>query len=211
MKTDELISTLVADQHRVLQPMTRSLFWVAMLAGLFSLVAMFVTIGVRSDLLETAASWRFLAKLAIVAVALVLALVDCIRVSSPLATGYPSRWSIVLPAIVALAIGAELFSTNQSTWMPRLVGSNALLCLVAIPALALVPLLAGLRTMQHGAPAFPTAAGIAIGRLAAAIAAVMYALHCVDDSPLFVATWYSLAMMPVIAMGAVSGRFMLRW
>ncbi|MFM9939704.1 MAG: NrsF family protein [Hyphomicrobiaceae bacterium] len=211
MKTEEFIATLVADQRRVEQPMTRSLSWVAMLAGLFAFVVMFVTIGVRSDLLEAATSWRFLAKLAIVALALGLALVDCVRASSPLATGYPSHWSLVLPAIVLLAIGAELVATTQQAWGLRLVGSNALLCLVAIPALALVPLVAGLHVMKHGAPAFPVAAGLAVGRLAAAIAAVMYALHCVDDSPLFVATWYSLAMMPVIAVGAFSGRFMLRW
>ena len=211
MKTEELISTLVADQRRVAQPLVKSLVLASILAVLLTFGALFVTIGVRNDLLEAATSWRFLLKLTIVTLALILALVDCIRASSPLATGFPSRWSFLLPAIVMLAIGAELLSTPQLTWSLRLVGNNALVCLVAIPALALIPLVAGMRIMQHGAPASPVAAGEAVGRLAAAIAATMYALHCIDDSPLFVATWYSLAMMPVIVLGAISGRRILRW
>ncbi|MGA7427255.1 MAG: NrsF family protein, partial [Rhodoplanes sp.] len=32
-----------------------------------------------------------------------------------------------------------------------------------------------------------------------------------DDSPLFVATWYSLAITLVVAVGAVLGPRVLRW
>ena len=47
--------------------------------------------------------------------------------------------------------------------------------------------------------------------LAAATAAVIYAFHCFDDSPLFVLTWYSLAAIPVVLLGAALGRRLLRW
>ena len=51
----------------------------------------------------------------------------------------------------------------------------------------------------------------AAGLLAAAAAAALYAFHCFDDSPLFVVTWYGLAALPVIALGAAAGHRLLRW
>ena len=41
--------------------------------------------------------------------------------------------------------------------------------------------------------------------------AAFYAAHCPDDSPLFVAAWYSLAVALVAAVGAATGRLTLRW
>ena len=55
------------------------------------------------------------------------------------------------------------------------------------------------------------AAGAAAGFLAGAIGAALYATHCPDDSPLFVAAWYSLAIGFVAALGAVAGSRLLRW
>ena len=93
----------------------------------------------------------------------------------------------------------------------RLVGSNALVCLTAIPLLALAPLATVLAALRSAAPASPTLAGAAAGLLAATAAASLYAFHCFDDSPLFVATWYTLAAIPVVALGAFAGRRLLRW
>ena len=50
-------------------------------------------------------------------------------------------------------------------------------------------------------------AGLAAGGLAA----IFYAAYCTDDSPLFVATWYSLAVLMLTVLGAVVGRMVLRW
>jgi hypothetical protein len=36
-------------------------------------------------------------------------------------------------------------------------------------------------------------------------------LHCFDDSPLFVATWYVLAAILVVLLGMLLGRRLLRW
>ena len=63
--------------------------------------------------------------------------------------------------------------------------------MMAIPLLSL-PLLAGaLIGLRHGAPARPAVAGAIAGMLSAGLAATLYASHCTDDSPLFVATWYT--------------------
>jgi len=43
------------------------------------------------------------------------------------------------------------------------------------------------------------------------LAATLYAAHCPDDSPLFVATWYSTATALVTALGALLGSKVLRF
>jgi hypothetical protein len=95
--------------------------------------------------------------------------------------------------------------------MTRLVGSNSKVCLTAIPLLSL-PLLAGaLIGLRHGAPARPALAGAIAGMLSAGFAATLYASHCTDDSPLFVATWYTLATALVTAVGALAGSKLLKY
>ena len=86
-----------------------------------------------------------------------------------------------------------------------------MICLTAIPLLAMAPLVAALSMMRSGAPASPALAGAAAGLLAAAAGATLYAFHCFDDSPLFVMTWYVLATIPVVVLGAIAGHRLLRW
>jgi hypothetical protein len=47
--------------------------------------------------------------------------------------------------------------------------------------------------------------------LSAGFAATLYASHCTDDSPLFVATWYTLSAALVTAVGALAGSKLLRF
>ena len=61
------------------------------------------------------------------------------------------------------------------------------------------------------APASPALAGAGAGLLAAPAGAALYAFHCFDDSPLFVVTWYVLATIPVVILGAIAGHRLLRW
>ena len=129
----------------------------------------------------------------------------------PVAPAHPGRRLLPLAALAVLAVAIELLALPAVSWTGRLVGSNALVCLVAIPTLAIVPLAAVLAILRSGAPASPALAGGAAGLLAAAAAAALYAFHCFDDSPLFVVTWYALAALPVIALGAVAGHRLLRW
>ena len=99
----------------------------------------------------------------------------------------------------------------RDTWMPRLVGRNSLVCLASVPLLAAPVLVAVLRVLQRGAPLRPALTGAVAGLLAGGLGAALYAAHCVDDSPLFVATWYTLAIALVAAAGALAGHRLLRW
>jgi hypothetical protein len=54
-------------------------------------------------------------------------------------------------------------------------------------------------------------AGATAGLAAAGIGALLYASHCQDDSPLFMATWYVIATVIVALIGALLGTRFLRW
>jgi hypothetical protein len=146
-----------------------------------------------------------------VLLALALAFSLCIALSRTVAPAHPGRRLLPLAALAVLAVALELFILPSTSWASRLVGSNALVCLVAIPTLAIAPLAALLVILRSGAPASPALAGGAAGLLAAATAGALYAFHCFDDSPLFVVTWYALAALPVVALGAAIGHRLLRW
>jgi hypothetical protein len=95
--------------------------------------------------------------------------------------------------------------------MTRLVGHNSKVCMTAVPLMSLPLLAASLIGLRHGAPTRPALAGAMAGLLASGLAATLYASHCTDDSPLFVATWYTLGTALVTAIGALAGSRVLRF
>ncbi|HUB16619.1 MAG TPA: NrsF family protein [Acetobacteraceae bacterium] len=84
-------------------------------------------------------------------------------------------------------------------------------CVVTILAVSLPPLVLLLGVMRAGAPTRPALAGAIIGMLSGALGAGAYALACTNDAGLFVALWYSLAVLTMAALGAVIGRRALAW
>ena len=105
----------------------------------------------------------------------------------------------------------ELVVMPADLWMTRLVGTNALHCLTLIPLMSIPPLAALIVAMRAGAPSYPALTGALAGAAAAGVAATIYATNCTDDSPLFVASWYPLATLVVVAAGALAGRKWLQW
>ena len=57
----------------------------------------------------------------------------------------------------------------------------------------------------------PGLSGALAGLLAGGVGAARYAIHCTEDSPLFYATWYGIAILLATGIGAVAGRRVLRW
>jgi hypothetical protein len=214
MKTDRLIDALVTDRATRSSPgrsLGRSLVSALIVGGLASLVLFFATLGIRTDIRSALTTWRFDLKIVLVLVALALAFSLCLAVSRPIASGRETLRLVPLAALATIAVGIEVVILPGSAWANRLIGTNALVCLCAIPLFSAAPLVAVLAILRTGAPASPTLAGAAAGLLAATAGAALYAFHCFDDSPLFVVTWYSLAAVPVILLGAFAGRRFLRW
>ena len=211
MKTKDLVAALVADRAASRLSFARGFALALLAGGVVSLGLFFAVLGLRRDLAAALGTWRFDLKLVLVLLALVLAFGLCRALGRPVAPSHPGRRLLPLAALAAGAIAIELLVVPPASWGTRLVGSNALVCLTAIPLLALAPLATVLAALRSAAPASPTLAGAAAGLLAATAAASLYAFHCFDDSPLFVATWYTLAAIPVVAIGAIAGRRLLRW
>ena len=211
MKTEQLLEALVADQASRRQPIARSLFRAMALGAGLSLLFFAVELGVRVDIGPALETWRFDLKIVTVLLALVLATGLCLDCLRPDASPHPLRRLLPLLAVVLTAIAVELLAVPLSGWKARLIGTNWLICLSMVPILSFAPLAAILAVLRRGAPASPTRAGAAAGFLAAACGATLYAFHCFDDSPLFVATWYLLAAIPVVVIGAVAGSRLLRW
>lgn len=211
MKTEDLISALAADSKPP-RKLGRSLL-VALVAGAFIAgAAFFATLGFRPDIESAARTIRFLFKF-LVTLSLAAAAIGIVwRIGRP---GVPlalTSWTLTVPALLLIgAVVVELIIMPQASWGARLVGRNSLHCLTAIPLLSIPTLAALLYVLREGAPANPALAGAVAGLAAAAIAATYYASNCVDDSPLFVATWYTLAISLVGIAGGLMGRRLLRW
>ena len=212
MDTDQLIRTLAADNtHRA-----RSVGFVLMLgllaAAPVSLLIFFAELGVRPDVMTAMHNPFFDLKFAVTIALAISAIAVSLHLSRPEASLRGFGWWLLVPVgLLAAGVGGEMMMPQRVPMMTRLVGSNSRVCLTAVPAMAL-PLLAGaLIGLRHGAPSRPAVAGAIAGLLSSGLAATVYAAHCTDDSPLFVATWYTLAAALMAAIGALAGSRMLRF
>jgi hypothetical protein len=213
MRTDELINALTEDagQRRFPQGVAAAGF-VAL--GMAATALLFLAaVGPRPDFGRALETLRFCFKFVVVAAIAVPAVVALVRLSRPVGSVGPWAWGfLVAPLLLVAATAVEIASIpNGGSWQARLLGTNALECLMLIPSLALPSLALLLMAVRYGATTRPRAAGILAGLGAASIAALFYAANCTDDSPLFVATWYPLAILIVAAMGGVIGPKVLRW
>lgn len=211
MKTDELIKALQADARQ--QGVSLATAW--WLAALFAaLAAGFVFAGLlrpRPDLAEIATSTRFLFKFLFAGTLAGSAFAALRAASRPDADGRTLRWLLLPPALLLAAAGLELAAVAPEAWMDRLVGQNSLGCMFFIPVIGVLPLALFLAALRHGAPAHAIRAGALAGLLSGGLAALFYATHCRDDSPLFVTVWYSIAVLVLAALGAAGGRLFVRW
>ncbi|GGK18472.1 NrsF family protein [Salinarimonas ramus] len=211
MRTDDLIDALAADlaPRRSLAASAAP----ALALGIAGTLALFlVGFGPRADVASAAQTLRFLAKPLLGLVLAISAMGLALRLARP---GAPaSGWATALlaaPAAASIFAGLELAALPATVWADAWIGENAIACLVSIPLLAAPVLAALIVVLRRGAPVRPRLAGAVAGLAAAGVGAVLYAMHCTDDSPLFVATWYTLAAFVVAGAGALAGRRWLRW
>ena len=212
MKTDDLISALSVDKVR--PPVRQGQVWLiaAAAAILIAGVVFFANIGPRPDIAAAAATIRFLFKFVVTLALAASALLVLDRLARPGAARTSNLlWLLVAPALLLGAVGLELAVRPETQWQALAIGSNSRVCLTWIPLIGLGPLAAFILGLRAGAPTRPGLAGIVAGLVAGGIAATFYAAHCTDDSPLFVVTWYPLAIAMLGAAGGVAGRLFARW
>jgi hypothetical protein len=210
MNTDSLIDALVADRGSPQSPPGRALaLWLAPAVAVAGLL-MLTTLGIRPDIRAAAADWRFPLKILIMTATMASGLWLVWVAAHP--TGRPALAALAAaPLLLIGGLAAEVITVPPGDWATRAMGTNALPCLLSIPAFSAVPLAAALVALRGAAPANPTAAGALAGLAAGGIGGAVYGLHCFDDSPLFVAIWYPVGIALMTTAGALIGRRMLRW
>jgi hypothetical protein len=212
VRTSELIAALAADPVPERVSLDRRVAAALVLGLAGSLALYLLLLGPRPDIAEAARTARFGLKFVDAFAFALPSLLLALRLARPDANTKTLALWLIAPVIL-LAAGAigELLVVPQSEWLTRLVGQNSMFCTRMIPTLA-APLLAALIVaLRAGAPLHPALTGALAGAASAGIAALLYASHCPDDSPLFVATWYPLATLICAGVGALLGRWFLKW
>ncbi|WP_315716083.1 MULTISPECIES: DUF1109 domain-containing protein [unclassified Bradyrhizobium] len=212
MDTDQLIRTLAADNAQRAQPVGIVLALALMAATPVSTAMLLIGLGVRPDIWLAVRNPFFDLKFVVTTALAIPALIISLHLSRPEASLQGWSWLLIAPILVLVGgMVAEMMLPQRTPMMARLVGHNSMVCMSAIPVLSLPLLAAALFGLRHGAPSRPAMTGAIAGLVSAGMAATLYAAHCTDDSPLFVATWYTVAALIVAGLGALIGARVLRY
>lgn len=211
MKTDRLVAALAADPRIDRTPASLILPGLAV-ALAAAVLAVWGTLGFRDDLMESFANplpaMRYVLTLLLAAAGVRLALM----LARPEGRGLVRLWP--LAAVAALALGLLLWaftSTPEDGRQMAIVGKTMTTCLIAIPLLSILPVSVILFALNKGATTAPALAGFAAGIAGSGLAAMVYATHCIEDSPLFYVTWYGTAILGVTLVSTLIGSRLLRW
>ena len=210
MKTDDLIVVLASDTRagRPVWPdvLFATLGPILLVGGIF-----LMQLGIRPDLniavVSPLVAWKWLLPGLLVAAGISLAL----ALSHP--EGRPRKaWWV---AMMAAIFGATLFVCRAvilppTDWMAAIKGHSMLICFASIFGIGIAGLLGGLAALRRGASTRPGLSGLALGLASGGSAAILYALHCNQDDPMFFVTWYGSAILAVGLVGLISGRRALR-
>ena len=211
MKTHKFIAALVADDVAVV-PHQSMLWRAAAVAVLAAATAFFLLLYPRPDFMQAIRTVRFDFKFVVTLSLAASAFVSLRHGVRPEMGEKPLKATLlIVPALLSVAVVLELITVPSAYWVARWFGQNWLYCMAFIPALSLGPLAVLLIALRSGASTAPGRAGAFAGLLAGGIGAAFYAAHCPDDSPLFVASWYTIAIGIVTGLGALGGRRFLRW
>lgn len=213
METGDLIRGLAGDlsapAHR---PLGTVMPLAVAAAVLVAAAAFFLLLGPRPGLAEAVADPRVPFKFGVSALLAALAIAGVVAVARP-EVSVLRRMALLaaVPLMLGLGVALEFAAVPAGERLPRLVGHNMRLCLTFIPLIGALPLAILLAALRQGAPTRPTLSGALCGAAAGGLAASFYAAHCPDDSPFFVAAWYTLAVLILALAGALAGRLLLRW
>ena len=212
MKTANLIEALAADTSGARATLAGNATIALSASALLTTVVFFSQMGLRPEIGSSEVLAAIGVKLAVTVSMAVVGVILTMRLARPEALGNNAFLLLMLPVAVLLAvIAAGFWQSGVADWQQRMIGKNGPYCLIAIPILGILPLGAVVLTLAKGAVTQHASAGIAAGVAASGIAASIYALYCPDDSPLFIALWYSGSTLILVTAGYAVCRRVLRW
>jgi hypothetical protein len=212
MDTNELIKALAADTRPPAASLS-SVWWGAVgVAIVLAAAVFFALLGPRPDIAAAAGTPRFLFKFMVTVTLAVSAFGLARALSRPGETWRKAMpYLAAAPVLIAMAVIVEIVVLPPGTWSDKLIGTNSIRCLTYISLIGIGPLAIFLLALRHGAPTRPALAGAVAGLVAGGIAATFYAAQCTDDSPFFVATWYTIAITGLAFIGAAAAHRFVHW
>jgi hypothetical protein len=213
MMTDDLIEALAERLEPVSPraPLRRMALWIAGGAAV-SAAAMLLWLGLRPDFMAASLTVMFWVKFAYTLALGVLALWAAERLGRPgLSARRPALAGLAVVSLVVLIAAAELMLAPMPERRPMLMGHSAMICPWRILALTAPLLVAAILALRGFAPTRPALAGLAAGLGSGALAAFVYAFSCNESAMPFVAACYTLPVLAAGLVGALVGRYALRW
>jgi len=209
MKTAELIDRLAANPAPVRSAANTLGFGVAS-GALVSFAMMVIWLGFRPDLADAAGTWGYWLKFFYPLALAAIALRSAARLARPGTSGR-AGWEFLPLVFVAAAAAAQWMNTPDAQHWHLLMGKSSSACPWRIVALSLPLLLGTFWAMRRLAPTRPVLAGAAAGVFAGAAGAWIYAFACTETSAVFLAVWYTAGIALTGLLGALLGRWALRW
>jgi len=213
MRTDDLIADLTGRLAPVRGTEVARTLGAGLVAGMAgSALLMTATIGVRHDIVFAMSGEAFWLKFLYTLVIALAGLWLVARMSRPGSDARAPAFLISVPVLILMAMMAmQMMRADAPMRHALLMGHSADVCSVLIAGLAL-PLFAGLFwALRQLAPTRLVPAGAAAGLLAGSAAASIYAFHCTESTATFIAIWYTAGIALTTMIGALLGRWTLRW
>jgi hypothetical protein len=213
VKTDDLIALLSTNVEPVARRQVGRIVGGAIAAAAVAALAVMVfAFGVRADLTRAGVLTGVALKLAFTLAIVVVASVYLLRLARPGGERRTPIAVVIVPfAAIALLAAINLALAPMSHWDDMIAGRDWLECLLSIPIIAVVPFAIVIWAVRGMAPTDLVRTGALAGLVAGSLSAAGYALHCVDDSPPFVALWYGGTIALCTLAGAKLGPRLLRW
>jgi hypothetical protein len=211
MKSADLIDRLSRDVACVAPGVVRRRLLVALSAGAAASLAI-VVLWLPLLPLKAMSAGGFWVKLGLAGLLALSAGLNLSALAAPGRASGQRPWltASILAAMLLLG-AAQLLGTPPAGRLQLWLGRTSQVCSPWIVGLSLPIYLALVVALRRLAPTRLAMAGGFAGLTSGAVAAALYALHCPEQAPAFIATWYGLGVLGAGAIGALSGRWLLRW
>jgi hypothetical protein len=210
MRTDELIRTLAVDAGPVrARPIAPWLLVVALAGTVLWLAVLVPSFGPPARSAPAGWFWMKAGYSLLLAAAGLLA---SVRLARPGGRVGAAAWlAFATLAWLAIMAGRESLLAAPSQMAHLWLGETWRICPVRILIIAAPLYGAALWVLRRAAPTRLALAGAAAGLFAGAVGAAIYGLYCQETAAAFVVVWYSLGIAACAALGALIGRYLLRW
>ncbi|MDP3745466.1 MAG: DUF1109 domain-containing protein [Phenylobacterium sp.] len=213
MHTDDLAEMLGrnAEAETVGRP---ARWWALAVAGGVAATAglMLITLGLQPRLATMIETPAWLGKAGFGLAMALAGLAAATRLARP---GAARPWLIALAlaplALLWLAAAIQLLGAPAELRAELVMGRTWRECPWRVASLSVPALVGALLVLRRMAPTRPRLAGAAAGLFAGGVGAAVYAFHCPELAPAFVAVWYVAGVLTPTTFGALIGPRVLRW